>query len=89
MGGLGVEARGGFYDAGYLADPRLVLALVCGVVGAAPWMRALVVWRGRLTRPAARGTLELAAFAALGLVLVLSSMKLAAGTYNPFIYFRF
>jgi hypothetical protein len=50
-----------------------------------PWLRA------RVDRQRAhwRVIAELAWMASLGMLLVLSVASLAAGGYNPFIYFRF
>jgi hypothetical protein len=48
-----------------------------------PWVRAVA--RDR----ADSWTFDLAATAALVLLLVASIMQVAARTYNPFIYFRF
>ena len=72
-------------------DPVLAVTLVVAVVGAAPVARRLGRWRDRLAaRGGAAGTLVMTA-ELLGLAagLLLSSAWLAAGTYNPFIYFRF
>jgi hypothetical protein len=48
------------------------------------------VWRDRLATPSICGAFVLAIDVSwLALVLVASAATLAAGTYNPFIYFRF
>jgi alginate O-acetyltransferase complex protein AlgI len=81
------------YHAGLFLDPLVATAIVAGVVGSAPWMGAIARWRER--RAAIRGADPLEtvfAFAGAALVLALlyaSSLVLAAGTYDPFIYFRF
>ena len=69
------------------------LALVAGVVGSIPWFPALV---SRIKRSEQdRGVLpwitltKSAGFLALSAIFLLSVMRMAAGTYNPFIYFRF
>jgi len=63
-----------------------------------PWLPAFSRWRERLVaRRLARGQgaglfdlgLELSSIAGLVAVFVASAMMLSAGTYNPFIYFRF
>jgi alginate O-acetyltransferase complex protein AlgI len=66
------------------------LALLAGALGSTPWLRALVGWLQRPERsPRQRLAFELAAVAGMVLLLGLSAMELTAGTYNPFIYFRF
>ncbi len=76
--------------------PDLVLALGAGILGAMPIIPSLQSLRQRLL---ARGPgwfsgswdalLSSAELAAYLLLLVASATQLAAGTYNPFIYFRF
>jgi len=75
--------------AGEWLDPLTVSALVVGVVFAAPLAPAI----GRVrdawaARPGGALVLSLDT-AWLGILLVSASAFLAAGTYNPFIYFRF
>jgi alginate O-acetyltransferase complex protein AlgI len=100
-----LRAMAGFADASAVAfTPAVylrhdvVLALVAGVLFAAPILPALRRLRDRLgqslaTRPRLAGAWELAAalgsVAAQALLLLGSAMLLAANTYNPFIYFRF
>jgi alginate O-acetyltransferase complex protein AlgI len=67
-------------------DPTRVLALSAGVLGSLPWVGALA---SRAARTQILGFAAPAADLALGLVLVLCAMELTAGTFNPFIYFRF
>jgi alginate O-acetyltransferase complex protein AlgI len=85
------------------ADPRLHplvnftnaevwTAIVLAVIGSTPWLRSLVAWwqglaaagRGRL-----KASLEWVSVAALVLVFCDCALKFAAGSYSPFIYFRF
>ena len=68
--------------------PELMLALTAGCVGSAPVVPALNAW---LTRPSHRPNRvrETAALAALAVLFAVSVVQVAAGTYNPFIYFRF
>jgi len=79
-----------------LVSPRVGLALAFGAVGATPWsttlLRRFEAWLGREHRAwwrPADVSLSTLHFAALQLVLLLCAMELAAGTHNPFIYFRF
>ena len=72
------------------------LAMLCGIVLATPLAAQLALRLPRACRPASlpavvpgellfhrRGT------ASMAVIFLLSAMRLAAGTYNPFIYFRF
>jgi alginate O-acetyltransferase complex protein AlgI len=76
-------------NAGYAAswhldlflDPPLVAAIVAGIVGSAPWMRRFAAREG--------AGIEIAKLGGLAAVLFLSALELGAGSYNPFIYFRF
>jgi alginate O-acetyltransferase complex protein AlgI len=69
----------------------VIATLLVGVVFATPLARRIGAWRDRVgARAGAAGTVVLAAdIAWTGVVFVLSTAFLAAGTYNPFIYFRF
>ncbi len=76
--GNGIE----FYPALYLSND-VMLALIFGIIFAAPAARIFA----RFKRVAFFGPAAEIAF--LSLVFTACSMQLAAGTYNPFIYFRF
>lgn len=85
----------GAIDASVKVLPHQVLAIVVGVVAAAPIVQTM--WgkaRYRKTpgvSNAAPGSVwsTLLGDAVLALLLALCSIELSAGTYNPFIYFRF
>ncbi len=80
------------YAPGLYLDPLLTTVLVVAAVGSAPLWPAVARWRERLVARgagAADGLLELAQVAVLGAVLLASLLQLSAGTYSPFIYFRF
>jgi alginate O-acetyltransferase complex protein AlgI len=88
-------ALAGFNDADPLRhpsaewlDPWTVVTLAVAVVLAAPIAPALARWRdARLARGGAvAGALDAVVVTAL---LLVTTAFLAAGTYNPFIYFRF
>jgi alginate O-acetyltransferase complex protein AlgI len=66
-------------------DPFVAFTLVVGIVFATPLARAIGQWRDRHANAAVMG-LDVAW---LAVVFVLATAFLAAGTYNPFIYFRF
>jgi alginate O-acetyltransferase complex protein AlgI len=70
-------------------DGERMLALAAGVIGSTP---ALAYLGRRLAATETRGVGQMFDLARAGsflLVLLASSMRLAAGTHNPFIYFRF
>ena len=71
------------------ADTLTLLALAVGVVASTPVLSSIKRWRDNLTL---RGS-EIGASVIEGMaqasILLASVMLLAAGTYNPFIYFRF
>jgi len=63
---------------------------VVGVVFAAPVAPMIGRWRDRVTARPRSGRVALTLdFAGLGVLLWAAAAFLAAGTYNPFIYFRF
>ena len=71
-------------------DPALAVTLVAAIVFATPAAAHLAKWRDATLRSSHRASLVLAADGAwIALVFVGSAAMLAAGTYNPFIYFRF
>ena len=95
MAGLGSGA-GLEYHTGLYIDSQLVLALIAGAVGSAPVLpllirvRTAVVARSPgLVRFGLNAGFALADVAGHSLLLLASTMLLAAGTHNPFIYFRF
>ena len=77
-------------------NPQVALALAAGAVGELPIIPWLWERRARLVAPDASrsaraldATLAVAHVLALAAVFVLCAMALSAGTYNPFIYYRF
>jgi len=82
------HGSGVIYRAVTYLDHERILALAVGVVAATPissWLAA----RLRQGRLAGTPMLELSKLTALCLLALASAMRLSAGTYNPFIYFRF
>ena len=86
------------YHVGLYLNPGVMLAIVCGCLGAMPLLPAWTNWTTKLaeSRPATLLRLwwldaihRFAGVVALGMVLLASMAQLAASTYNPFIYFRF
>ena len=67
----------------------VALALAAGVTGSAPVLPRLARWREGISVLNLRLVVEAGRVAGLVLLLVASAMLMAAGTYNPFIYFRF
>jgi alginate O-acetyltransferase complex protein AlgI len=89
--GTGVE-----YHAGLYLNWEVGLALAAGVIGSAPvvpavsqWLSGLAARRAGKARVLVDAGLAAAGVVALVLVLAACATWLAAGTYNPFIYFRF
>ena len=93
-GGAGLIYRPAIY-----LNAELVLALILGVLGSVPLIPRLRAWQerflsdGRATAAPAGVLLGFGArlfgFAALAFIFIASAALSAAGTYNPFIYFRF
>ena len=69
--------------------PELTLALIAGAIGSMPIVPVIEQWRESLGAPVVASVLDVAAGLALSLVLAFSVIQCAAGSYNPFIYFRF
>jgi alginate O-acetyltransferase complex protein AlgI len=68
----------------------VVATLLVGAVFATPLARRIGEWRDRVATAPGRGRAVLVVDAAwLAAVFAASTALLAAGTYNPFIYFRF
>ena len=90
MGGGGGYLPTAYSPAWYLT-PEVIAALAAGIVGSTPIVPRLSQWRDAAP-DAARGQAvawDLLITATLAMVLVGSIAQAAAGTYNPFIYFRF
>jgi alginate O-acetyltransferase complex protein AlgI len=90
---LGGQAQGDSlrHPLSEFADPLVLCTLAVAVVFATPLARTIGRWRDRLgVRAGIAGTAVAAADVGwLAAVFLASSAFLAAGTYNPFIYFRF
>ncbi|MBL8861465.1 MAG: MBOAT family protein [Planctomycetes bacterium] len=90
--GTTIVTADALHPVGLFADARTWIALCAGALGCAPWLPAVAAWTARLWsagRTRAAAALEVAGLAALALLFVLCAMELAAGSYSPFIYFRF
>lgn len=76
------------HHAAMYIDPLTLLIGLCGIVGSTPMWPAL---RRRLAdlEPRWRAAVDTAMVGALLLLVFGASLHLAAGTHNPFIYFRF
>jgi alginate O-acetyltransferase complex protein AlgI len=88
MAGLGPAAPTPYTVRWYLTS-ELWLALAAGAVGSTPWVPALAARFAVAGRPTVAWSASLVATATLVALLVASIMQVAAGTYNPFIYFQF
>jgi len=84
MAGLGPAASGAYFPGMYL-DRELILVLAVGAVASAQVRGAVAA----AARRAGGGFAFVAGDVALDGVFAYSVMLVAAGTYNPFIYFRF
>ncbi len=76
----------------HFTDAEVWTAIVCGTLGAMPWLPRVVSWWKGLEGRGRSGlavTLEYLSIGLLALVFLDCAMKLAAGSYSPFIYFRF
>jgi alginate O-acetyltransferase complex protein AlgI len=91
--GLGL-GRGQFFFARMYLNPFLIVMLLAGIMGSMPigpfvrqfWEKHRAPW----ARPNLVDTGScLLRDAFIGAVFLLSALEIAAGTYNPFIYFRF
>lgn len=87
MAGGGAEA-GGAWPLVVVIDPLVAWVLAGATLGVLPWTRGLATRIGGIFEAPTTG-LEIARLAVLGVVGLLCAMSLAAGTHNPFIYFRF
>jgi len=81
--GTGLE-----HHVGLQLDAVVGLALAAGVIGSGSVLPGLDRWREKIATMNLRVAVEAGRVAGLALLLVASAM-LMAGTYNPFIYFRF
>lgn len=71
---------------GYFIDNELLLAIGAGIIGSTPWPRQVA--KDFLTRIPERPAALLLG-ASLAAMLTACGAKVAAGSYSPFIYFRF
>jgi alginate O-acetyltransferase complex protein AlgI len=95
MAGFG-SGDGVAYHVWLYLHQDVALALIVGAIGATPFLAHLgqhiLATAGRLHEGARTKLPPLAGWCAVGglyAVLLLSAISIAAGNYNPFIYFRF
>jgi len=90
MAGFGGLMPTAYSPAWYLT-PEVIVALSAAVVGATPIVSLFAQWRDTLSRsePTRALAWDAAGVVTLVIVLIGSIAQSAAGTYNPFIYFRF
>ena len=93
MAGFG-HGAGTVYHAALYINNEVLACLLAGMIGATPLVSWLGRWHARRLEATPAGSagilaVEGATFCALLLILIASAASLAAGTYNPFIYFRF
>jgi len=79
-----------FSNVWIFTTPVVGLAFAAGIIGSTPWLPAFGAWRERVaTTPVRALAFEVIALASIAGLFYLSLLELAAGSYNPFIYFRF
>jgi alginate O-acetyltransferase complex protein AlgI len=95
MVGFGRGSGLAYHPALYL-DSQVSLALVAGVLGSAPLLPLIARLRDesqvavpKMIRGVLTGGVAVVELVSLSVLFLMSTMLLAAGTYNPFIYFRF
>jgi alginate O-acetyltransferase complex protein AlgI len=95
MFGLSGDTRG-MRPIAHFIDAELIVLLIVGLIGSVgfvPWWQKRYKAFIRDQAPAQQGMWETLGFAfkwlCLSLILFYSMMLMAAGSYNPFIYFRF
>jgi alginate O-acetyltransferase complex protein AlgI len=64
----------------------VVLAIIAGIIASGPYGSRLLSRIGNVMRV---GDIQVGQLAGLAAVFLLITLSLAAGAYNPFIYFRF
>jgi alginate O-acetyltransferase complex protein AlgI len=84
---FGADANESAHPIALYLDAEVLLTLLAALLGATPWLRNL--WRSEANEHRRNRALAIGRVAALNLILLASAMSLAAGTHNPFIYFRF
>ncbi|MFP5258358.1 MAG: MBOAT family O-acyltransferase, partial [Acidobacteriota bacterium] len=89
--GSGVE-----WHMGLFLNPKVIIVLCLGLIGATPVVPWLAAWRERLLGDWRLGPLVaddglefVVSLVILPAMFVLCAMSLASGTHNPFIYFQF
>lgn len=90
--GTTIVSASRLHPVGLFADTRTWLAIAAGIIGSTPWLPAVAEWTKRLWNTGRAGTaaaIELFGLVLLAVLFVACAMELAAGSYSPFIYFRF
>jgi alginate O-acetyltransferase complex protein AlgI len=85
----GAQGSGTQYHPSLYLDAAVILALIAGAIGAMPVLPVLRRRQERSVHVPLRWAADLTSAALLAGILLMSCMALAAGTYNPFIYYRF
>ena len=90
--GTTVVTASALHPVALFADTRTWLAIGAGLVGSVPWLPAVAAWKDRAWecgRSGRAAALEGLGVALMALLLLVCAMEMAAGSYSPFIYFRF
>jgi alginate O-acetyltransferase complex protein AlgI len=90
LAGFGAATETSAYTIALAVTPKLLLAVMAGAVASFPVIPAIgAAASGEGRAPAFRWAWRFAGFSTLTIVFALALCALAAGSYNPFIYFRF
>jgi alginate O-acetyltransferase complex protein AlgI len=90
-----VHGWGGYYTVPIILNRQVALVLALGIIGSTPIIKNILLnpdperWRRWQYRNWSPRLMATARVAFIALVMSLSIMEMASGTYNPFIYFRF
>ncbi len=63
--------------------PLMLLTMIIAWIGVFPWKEKMEKYYGK------RNDVQILSYAATIILMILSILSMASGTYNPFIYFRF
>ncbi len=82
--GTGIEHHLGLY-----LDAERAVVIIAGAIGSCPLWRVVWGWCETARSPVVRVALDVGLVVLVMSILLASASMLAAGTHNPFIYFRF
>ncbi len=84
------------YNLGMFFNVEVTITFILGIIGSVPIIPLITRYKDKLSSQLSdnfsnkfNGIFDATEVMALILILILSTLQLSAGTYNPFIYFRF